>query len=112
MSVHDNMSVKLCDNCIIIMVNYANLWLVHSHLASLLDSTKLELRELKAHSKLLGACTSYLCLDLIWRLVSLRLKILSIKLLILVATMFYPLRAMRMALSRVSFSMLPKRTPS
>jgi hypothetical protein len=41
-----------------IMVNYANLWLIHSHVASLLDSAMLELRELKAHSTLLGACTS------------------------------------------------------
>jgi hypothetical protein len=41
-----------------IMVNYADLWLVHSHVASLLDGARLELRELKAHSTLLGACTS------------------------------------------------------
>jgi hypothetical protein len=31
---------------------------MHSHIAGLLDSAKLELRELKAHSKLLSACTS------------------------------------------------------
>jgi hypothetical protein len=36
----------------------ADLWLVHSHVASLLDSAKMELRELKAHSTFLGACTS------------------------------------------------------
>jgi hypothetical protein len=41
-----------------IMVNYADLWLIHSHVASLLDGARLELRELKAHSSLLGACTS------------------------------------------------------
>jgi hypothetical protein len=41
-----------------IMVNYADLWLVHSHIASLLDGARLELRELKAHSTLLGACTT------------------------------------------------------
>jgi hypothetical protein len=29
------------------------------HVAGLLDSARLELRELKAHSTLLGACTSY-----------------------------------------------------
>jgi hypothetical protein len=40
------------------MVNYADLWLVHSHVVSMLDSAKLELRELKAHSTLLGSCTS------------------------------------------------------
>jgi hypothetical protein len=53
------MSVKPCDNCTIIMVNYADLWLVHSHVASLLDGTRLELRDLKARSTLLGACTTY-----------------------------------------------------
>jgi hypothetical protein len=40
-----------------IMVNYVDLWLIHSHVAGLLDSARLELRELKAHSTLLGACT-------------------------------------------------------
>jgi hypothetical protein len=57
-SVHDNMSVKPCDNCIMIMINYADLWLVHSHVASLLDGARLELRELKARSTLLSACTT------------------------------------------------------
>jgi hypothetical protein len=57
-SVHDDMSAKPCDNCKIIMVNYADMWFMHSHVASLLDSAKLTLRELKAHSILLGACTS------------------------------------------------------
>jgi hypothetical protein len=42
-----------------IMVNYADLWLMHSHVDRLLDGAKLELRELNAHSRLLGACTSY-----------------------------------------------------
>jgi hypothetical protein len=57
-SAHDDMSAKPCDRCTMIMVNYADLWLIHSHVASLLDSARLELRELKAHSTLLGACTS------------------------------------------------------
>jgi hypothetical protein len=57
-SVHDDMSAKPCDNCNMIMVNYADLWLVHSHVVSLLDGARLELGELKAHSTLLGACTS------------------------------------------------------
>jgi hypothetical protein len=57
-SVHDDMSVKSCDNCNMIMVNYADLWLIHSHVASLLDGARLELRELKVRSTLLGACTS------------------------------------------------------
>jgi hypothetical protein len=41
------------------MVNYVDLWLMHSHIASLLDGTRLELRELKARSRLLVSCTSY-----------------------------------------------------
>jgi hypothetical protein len=57
-STHNDISAKPCDNCKMIMVNYADLWLVHSHVASLFDGARLELRELKAHSTLLGACTS------------------------------------------------------
>jgi hypothetical protein len=57
-STHDDMSAKPCGNCIRIMVNYADLWLVHFRVASLLDGARLELEELKAHSKLLGACTT------------------------------------------------------
>jgi hypothetical protein len=55
-SVHDDMSAKPCHNCTMIMVNYMDLWLVHTQVASQLKRAKLELRELKAHS--LGACTS------------------------------------------------------
>jgi hypothetical protein len=52
------MSAKPCDNCNMIMVNYADLWLIYSHAASLLDGARLELRELKPRSTLLGACTT------------------------------------------------------
>jgi hypothetical protein len=58
-SVHDDMSAKPCDNWKMIIVNYVDMWLLHSHIASLLDSARLQLRELKAHSTLLGAYTSY-----------------------------------------------------
>jgi hypothetical protein len=57
-SVHNDMSAKPCDNCKMIIVNYADLWIVHSQVARLLDGARLKLRELKAHSLLLGACTS------------------------------------------------------
>jgi hypothetical protein len=57
-SAHDDMSAKSYNNYNMIMVNYADLWLIHSHVASLLDGAKLKLRELKTHSILLGACTS------------------------------------------------------
>jgi hypothetical protein len=56
--VHDDMSVKSCDRCTMIMVNYADLWLIHSHVAGLVDSVRLELRELTSRSTLLGACTT------------------------------------------------------
>jgi hypothetical protein len=57
-SVHDDMSAKPCENYKMIMVNYADMWLVHTQVASQLKGAKLELKELKAHSLLLGACTS------------------------------------------------------
>jgi hypothetical protein len=54
-STHNDMSAKPCDRCTMIMVNYCN---QDKLLTSLLDSARLELRELKARSTLLGACTS------------------------------------------------------
>jgi hypothetical protein len=57
-SVHDDMSAKPCENCTMTMVKYVDLWLVHSHVASLLDRARLELKELKARSTLLGAYTT------------------------------------------------------
>jgi hypothetical protein len=56
--MHDGMSAKPCDNNNMIMVNYADLWILDSRVPSQLDGVKLELKELKAHSLLLGACTS------------------------------------------------------
>jgi hypothetical protein len=52
------MSAKPCENCKMIMVNYADLWLVHTLVASQLKGAKLELIVLQAHSLLLGACIS------------------------------------------------------
>jgi hypothetical protein len=40
------------------MVQYADIWLLHSRVASLLHGARLELRELKARSTLLDACTT------------------------------------------------------
>jgi hypothetical protein len=62
-SVHDDMSAKPCENCNTIMVNYADLWIMHSQVASQLKGAKLELREHKANSLLLALVV--LCLDLI-----------------------------------------------
>jgi hypothetical protein len=58
-SMHDDMSAKPCQNYNMIMVNYADLWIMHAQVASQLKGAKLELKELKARSLLLGACTSY-----------------------------------------------------
>jgi hypothetical protein len=49
-SPHDDMSANPCDNCTIIMIKYVDLWHIHSHVASLLDGARLELRELKTVS--------------------------------------------------------------
>jgi hypothetical protein len=57
-SAHDNMNAKPCDKCKMIIINYADLCLVHSHVASLLDGARLELRELKTRSTLFGVCTT------------------------------------------------------
>jgi hypothetical protein len=57
-SAYDGMSAKPCDNCTMIIVNYADLWLVHSHVGRLLDGARLKLKELKVHSRLFGVCTS------------------------------------------------------
>jgi hypothetical protein len=55
-SMHDDMSAKPRENYNIIMVNYVDLWIVHTQDASQLKGAKLELKELKARSLLLGAC--------------------------------------------------------
>jgi hypothetical protein len=106
------MSAKSCDNCKMIMMNYADLWLVHTKIASQLDGANLELRELKAYSLLLGAYTSCPLLKSDLEACSIESKNLRTNLIILLVTVFYPLYAKRVALSRVSFSMLPKRTLS
>jgi hypothetical protein len=55
-SMHDDMSAQPCKNCNMVMVNYADLWIVQTQVASQLKGPKLELQELKARSVLLGAC--------------------------------------------------------
>jgi hypothetical protein len=60
--MHNFMSAKPCENRNMIMVNYADLWIVHTQVASQLKGAKLELKEIKARSTLLGTCTSCLML--------------------------------------------------
>jgi hypothetical protein len=76
-SAHDDMSAKSCDRCTMIIFNYADLWLIHSHIAGLLYHARLELRELKARSTLLGAYTS--CPLLRSDLVAAAIKIKDVK---------------------------------
>jgi hypothetical protein len=64
-SAHDDMSAKPCDNYTIIMVNYVDLWLLHSRVASLLDGARLELRDSKLIPHYLVLEPFVLCLDLI-----------------------------------------------
>jgi hypothetical protein len=111
-STHDDMSTKPCDSCTMIMVNYAELWLIHSHVVSLLDGHRLELKELKARSILLGACTSCPMIRSDLEAAAVEIKDLKHKLDHFFATQFYPLLTKHVFLSRVNFSMLPKRTPS
>jgi hypothetical protein len=56
--MHNDMGAKPSENCNMIMVNYADLWIVHTDVASQLKGANLELKELKVCSLLLGACTS------------------------------------------------------
>jgi hypothetical protein len=42
-SMHHDMSAQLCENCNMIVVNYADLWIAHTQVASQLQGAKLEL---------------------------------------------------------------------
>jgi hypothetical protein len=57
-SMHNDMSAQPCENYNMIKVNYADLMIVYTQVASQLKGSKSELKELKAHSLLLGTCTS------------------------------------------------------
>jgi hypothetical protein len=105
------MSAIPCNNYTIIIVSYADLWLMHSHVASLLDGARLEHRELKACSTLLGACTTCPLLRSDLEAAVIEIKDLKHKL-DDSSRLFYPLHVKHVSLSRVSFSMLPNRTPS
>jgi hypothetical protein len=46
--MHNDMSAKPSENCNMIMVNYVDLWIMHTQDANQLKGSKLELKELKA----------------------------------------------------------------
>jgi hypothetical protein len=64
-SVHDDMSAKPCDNWKMIMVNYADLWLVHSQVASQLKVPNWNSERSKLIPRCLVLALVALCLDLI-----------------------------------------------
>jgi hypothetical protein len=111
-SAHNDISVKPCDKCNMIMVNYVDLWLVHSRIASLLDGARLKLRELNARSTLLGVCTSCPLLRSDLDVAAIEIKDLNHELDHPSHYTILPLYVKNMFFSRVSFSMLPKRTLS
>jgi hypothetical protein len=112
-STHDDMSAKPCDSCTMIMVNHANLWLIHLYVAGLLDGARLKLRELKAHSTLLGVYTSCPLLRSDLEAAAVEIKYLKHKLDYSSRyTVLSPPCEACVFLSRVSFFLLPKRTPS
>jgi hypothetical protein len=55
-SLHNNMSDKDCDFCLVVMEDLAKLRNVYAKVASQLESTICELDELKARPSLLGTC--------------------------------------------------------
>jgi hypothetical protein len=106
------MSAKPCKNCNMIMVNYTDLWIMHAQVASQLKGAKLELKELKAHSSLLGSCIS--CPMLKYDLEDSSIEIKDLKQRLDHSSryrVFSPLVKF-VGLLRLSFCMLPKRTPS
>jgi hypothetical protein len=111
-SMHNDMSGKPCDNYKMIMVNYADMWIMHSQVACLLDGARLELRELKAHSLLLCACTSSPVLIFDLEASTVEIKDLKHKLDHSSRYSVLSLHANYVVLSRVSFFKLPKRTMS
>jgi hypothetical protein len=80
-SKHDDMSAQPCENCNMIMVNYADLWIVYTQVTCQLKGAKLELKELKARSLLLDACLECPKLKLELDAHSLKVKELATKLL-------------------------------
>jgi hypothetical protein len=79
--MHNDMSAQSCENCNMMMVNCADLWIVHTQVASQLKGSNLELKELKARSLLLGACLECSKLKLELDARSLKVKELETKLL-------------------------------
>jgi hypothetical protein len=111
-SIHDDISAKTSENCNMIMMNYADLWIVHTQVTSQLKGAKLELKELKARSLLLGACLKCAKLKLELGARFLKVKELETKLLEKPRVSVTSPPCEVVVILRVSFPMLPKKTPS
>jgi hypothetical protein len=111
-SMYDDMSAQSYENCNMIMANYADLWIVHTQVASQIKGAKLELKKLKAHSLLLGACLE--CPKFKLELDACSLKVKNLRQNCLRSNVFQSLHPLVkfVILLRVSFFLLPKRTPS
>jgi hypothetical protein len=106
--MHNDMSAKTCENYNMIMMNYADLWIVHTQVASQLKGAKLELKELKACSLLLGVCTSCPMLKSDLEACSIDIKELKQKLDHSSCYKVFHLLVKFVVLLRVSFCMLPR----
>jgi hypothetical protein len=67
--MHNDMSAQPCENCNMIMMNYADLMIMHTQIASQLKGAKMELKELKTRSLLLVLVWNVPRLNLSWTLV-------------------------------------------
>jgi hypothetical protein len=110
--MHNVMSARSCENCNMIMVNYADLWIVHTQVTSQLKGAKLELKEFKARSLLLGACTSCPMLKSDLEANSIEIMELNQRLDHSSRYKVFYLLVKFMVLLRVNFCMLPKITLS
>jgi hypothetical protein len=106
------MCAQPCENCNMIMVIYADLMIVHTQVASQLKGAKLELKELKARSLLLGVCLECPKLKLEFDARSLKVKEVETKLLQKAHVSITSPLVKFVVLLSVKFCMLPKRTLS
>jgi hypothetical protein len=111
-SMHNDMSAQPCENCNMIIVNYANLMIMRTQVASQFKCAKLELKELIVRSLLLSACTSCPTLKSDLEAYFIEIKELKKKLDHSSCYKVFSPLVKFMILLRVSFCMLPKRTPN
>jgi hypothetical protein len=110
--MHNDMGSQPCEKCKMILVNYADLWIVHTQVASPLKGVELELKEVEAHSLLLGACTSCPMLKSDLKGCSIEIKELKQRLDHSSCYKFFSPLVKFVVLLMVIFCMIPKRTPS